>query len=232
MKKITLLIWAIVAIVSTGLAQDNIVLRTGEEVKAKVEEVGLNEIKYKRADNPTGPLYTILKSEVLMIKYENGTKDVFAEAAPAAPATAATPPAMSGCTGKPLPYNGDYNRLRKAGNRRIVAGSVLTGLSVPALFTGVGMTATGIIDSYSDYGYTDMSAGPRIAGGIFLTMVGTAALITGPILISKGVKLRRMARSVQQQPVSLGFSPIRDYNLERYDRAFNQQPIGTLSFTF
>lgn len=235
MKKIALLIWAIVAIVSIGLAQDNIVLRTGEEVKAKVEEVGLTEVKYKRADNHTGPLYSVLKSDVLMIKYENGTKDVFATAAPATPvpATAATPPAVPGCAGKSLSYNGDYNRLRKAGNKRIVLGSVLTGLSAPILFTGIGMTATGLIDLNADYnGYSDMSAAPRLVGGMILTAIGTAALVTGPILISKGVKMRRMARSAQQQPVSMGFSPIRDYNLERYGRAFNQQPIGTLSFTF
>ena len=36
-----------------------------------------DSIKYKKFDNPNGPLYTILKSEVFLIKYENGTKDVF-----------------------------------------------------------------------------------------------------------------------------------------------------------
>lgn len=230
MKKVSLLIWALIAIVRIGLAQDNIILRTGEEVKAKVEEVGLNEVKYKRADNMNGPLYTIPKSQVFMIKYENGTKDVFANTGNT-PATGTPAPA---CSNGKLPYNGDYNRLRKAGNKRIVLGSILTGLSAPALFAGIGMTATGLIDLNNDYyGNTDMSAAPRVVGGMILTAIGTAALVTGPILISKGVKFRRMARTAQQQqPVSLGFSPIRDYNLERYGRAFNQQPIGTLSFTF
>jgi hypothetical protein len=49
----------------------------GEEVKAKVLEVTQSEIKYKKFDNPNGPTFTILKKEVFMIRYENGSKDVF-----------------------------------------------------------------------------------------------------------------------------------------------------------
>ena len=64
----------------TLLAQDNIILRNGEEIKAKVQEVGLSEIKYKKLDNLTGPVYTVLKSDVFTINYENGTKEVFGNA--------------------------------------------------------------------------------------------------------------------------------------------------------
>ena len=35
------------------------------------------DIKYKKFENPDGPSYSILKSDVLLIKYENGNKDVF-----------------------------------------------------------------------------------------------------------------------------------------------------------
>jgi hypothetical protein len=58
-------------------AQDIIVTFNGEEIKSKVMEVSINEIKYKKFENINGPLYGILKSSVLMIKYENGSKDVF-----------------------------------------------------------------------------------------------------------------------------------------------------------
>jgi len=58
-------------------AQDIIVTFKGEEIKSKVMEVSINEIKYKKFENINGPLYGILKSSVLMIKFENGSKDVF-----------------------------------------------------------------------------------------------------------------------------------------------------------
>ncbi|MBO0939964.1 hypothetical protein J2I47_25690 [Fibrella sp. HMF5335] len=57
-------------------AQDNIILKSGQEVPAKVLEVSKADIKYKRTDNPDGPIYTITAGEVFMIKYANGTKDV------------------------------------------------------------------------------------------------------------------------------------------------------------
>ena len=60
-------------------AQDVITKKNGDEIQAKITEVGQNEIKYKRFDNPDGPVYTIGKSDVFMVKYENGTKDVFKE---------------------------------------------------------------------------------------------------------------------------------------------------------
>lgn len=60
-------------------SQDNIIKKNGDEIKAKILEIGISEIKYKKFENQAGPSYTILKSDVFMIKYENGTKDVFSE---------------------------------------------------------------------------------------------------------------------------------------------------------
>lgn len=58
-------------------SQDIIMLRTGDEIKAVVSEVDINQIKYKKFENPNGPQYVIEKSKVFFIKYQNGTKDVF-----------------------------------------------------------------------------------------------------------------------------------------------------------
>ena len=57
--------------------QDTIVKTDGNEIKAKVEEVMDTEIKYRKYDNLSGPVYTIKKSDIFMVKYENGSKDVF-----------------------------------------------------------------------------------------------------------------------------------------------------------
>lgn len=64
--------------IGCSYAQDIITFKTGEEIKVKIIEIGLNEIKYKKADtSESNPTYLVYKSAVLMIKYENGTKDIF-----------------------------------------------------------------------------------------------------------------------------------------------------------
>ena len=60
----------------TLLAQDIVTLRNGEDLKAKILEVLPNEIKYKRYDNLDGPTFTLQKSEILMITYQNGTREM------------------------------------------------------------------------------------------------------------------------------------------------------------
>lgn len=227
MKKIFLSLFALVALVSMVCAQDNIVLKTGEEIKAKVEEVGLKEIKYKRTDNPTGPLYTISKNDVLLINYQNGTKDVFAaeKSKQVEPANPETQPA-------------DYNRLRHLGVKKIAGGAVMIGVGAPVLLTGVGLTIGGLVNLSEPVYYTngngfttrDNGAAPLLGLGALFTAAGIALEIAGPITLKKGLKLRRQAKAAMGG--TLGFTPIRDANLDRYSRAMNQNKIGTLSFTF
>ena len=74
-----------IAIMFTSLisAQDVITKRDGTELKTKVVEIGINEIKYKNFENLDGPNYVCLKSDVFMIKFENGSKEVFGNTGPA-----------------------------------------------------------------------------------------------------------------------------------------------------
>ena len=58
-------------------AQDTLSMRSGENMLVKVIEVGTSEVKYRKLDNLNGPIFSILKSDLLTIKYENGTKDDF-----------------------------------------------------------------------------------------------------------------------------------------------------------
>lgn len=59
------------------MAQDVIIRRDGDEIQAKVIRVGAAEIDYKKWSNQDGPTYSVNKSEVFIIKYGNGEKDVF-----------------------------------------------------------------------------------------------------------------------------------------------------------
>jgi hypothetical protein len=63
--------------VQTIYAQDIILKRTGDEIKAKVAEISTEYVKYKKFENPTGPVHNISVAEIFMIKYEDGSRDVF-----------------------------------------------------------------------------------------------------------------------------------------------------------
>lgn len=67
----------IILLANNLFAQDVIVLKSGDEIKSKVLEVSTDQIKYKKWENIDGPDYSSLKSDVFMIKYQNGTKEVF-----------------------------------------------------------------------------------------------------------------------------------------------------------
>lgn len=75
MKKILFFIFLICSV--NVSAQDVIVKNDGSTIISKVLEVNIADIKYKKFSNPNGPTYTISKSEVMAINYENGEKDVF-----------------------------------------------------------------------------------------------------------------------------------------------------------
>ena len=74
MKKLLLILLCLPLLT---FAQDNIVLKNGEEINAKILEVGESNVKYKRFNNQNGPVYTKSKDEIFFIKYSNGEKDVF-----------------------------------------------------------------------------------------------------------------------------------------------------------
>ncbi|MGY0391046.1 hypothetical protein ACW5R3_00630 [Bizionia sp. KMM 8389] len=58
-------------------AQDVILTTSNEEISAKIEEVLIKTISYKKTSNLTGPLYHINKSEVSKITYANGEVETF-----------------------------------------------------------------------------------------------------------------------------------------------------------
>jgi TM2 domain-containing membrane protein YozV len=90
----------------TMFAQDIIILKNGNDIQAIVIEVGTEDVKYKRFDNQNGPNYTLKKSDIFMIMYENGSKDVFNEIVTPAPAEVQQQTTFNQQTGF---YNGNAN---------------------------------------------------------------------------------------------------------------------------
>lgn len=79
MKKLFLGLFTFLLSTTLCFSQDVLTKKSGDDILAKVLEVTSTEVKYKKFDNQSGPIFTILKSELLMVRYENGTKDLFNE---------------------------------------------------------------------------------------------------------------------------------------------------------
>ena len=77
MKQLSFLCFTLFSFIA--YSQDLITTKKGEDIQTKVLEINTTEVKYKKADNLEGPIYTILKSDILIIRYANGTKDIFNE---------------------------------------------------------------------------------------------------------------------------------------------------------
>lgn len=58
-------------------AQDTLYTVSGQKISAKVVEINQTEIKYKKANNPDGPVYVVDKTDVALIEYKNGIKEVY-----------------------------------------------------------------------------------------------------------------------------------------------------------
>lgn len=77
MKSTIFTIVFLAAIQFSIFSQDIITKKSGEDIEAKVLEVTQTEIKYKKTNNIDGPTFTLAKTDILMIRYENGSKDIF-----------------------------------------------------------------------------------------------------------------------------------------------------------
>lgn len=74
MRNITLLCLLIATSVCS-FAQDIIVLKDNNIIRAKILEVGYYEVIYKKFNYEDGPIFTVAMSDIAMIKYANGDID-------------------------------------------------------------------------------------------------------------------------------------------------------------
>lgn len=67
----------VMLVVNSLMAQDIIVKKDGEEISAKILEIGLDNVKFKKYNNLEGPDYILPKYDIVFVKFENGTKEIF-----------------------------------------------------------------------------------------------------------------------------------------------------------
>ncbi|MGH2645913.1 MAG: hypothetical protein ACRDE8_00030, partial [Ginsengibacter sp.] len=58
-------------------AQDKIYKLRGPVIKAKVIEIGTDEIKYRLYDSPDGPIYVVDKSSLNRIEFADGRTEKY-----------------------------------------------------------------------------------------------------------------------------------------------------------
>src|ERR1043165_4238791 len=226
-------------------AQDVIVLRKGVEVKGKVIEIGEREIKYKKAENLDGPMYTLSKSEVFMIKYENGSKETFSSSESSTPPTQENKERLKEAHERTDPRH--ERRIEERAERaprerrereprrqinlhdkaekQITGGKIMLGVGIPVLAGGVTLMGIALDDmtghSTNKYHIDDT---PTLAGGIVATAAGTVLTIIGGVTWAKGVRNKGLA--------SIDFKPKNNPALNRYNYQFTRQTIGAVRITF
>lgn len=78
MKRIIILVLGCVFALNT-YAQDTLILKNRKEILSKVVEITNSQVSYKSWSNIDGPIYKINKKDLSIIKYQNGSKEIFEE---------------------------------------------------------------------------------------------------------------------------------------------------------
>lgn len=174
----------------SAFAQDTIVKVNGDEIPARVLEITLNEILYHQPDSSQEVILRLPKAEVFMIRFENGTKEVFTENLPGNAAVA-----EEVLTADQLYLLGKNDALLYYRGNGVLWGSAASALVFPyglagsavLAFTPPSVNHNRVSDvallSYPDYvrGYKEQAQKRKIgkaAGGAALgTLVGVAATV-------------------------------------------------------
>jgi hypothetical protein len=177
-KSISVLVLVFCASMGSIFGQDIMTLNSGEEIEVVVTEIDKNNVWYKKFSYPDGPLYSLPKSDIFMIKYPNGDKDVFGiQQTQLTTSYNRKDPAAACILSILLPGGGQYY------NGQYGKGALMTGLSLASI---VGVAASANSYHYDDYGYYHSDSG--FAAGFFaLLYVGTYlwSVIDAPISANK-----------------------------------------------
>ena len=193
-KKVLFLALCIIAISCNCLAQDIIVTKDARKINAKVTEVNVDNVRYKNFDNQDGPVYTLLKSDIASIVYQNGQVDTFTSesSTPAAPTQTPRQRVQAGRT--PIESSGnlltDMQTYSPALYSQYVSGKKLATTGWIFLGSGVAANIVGILMFTADENI--LGTAWIVAGEIFLAT-------SVPLLIIGGSRKNRSVRTFNSQ---------------------------------
>jgi hypothetical protein len=116
----------------------------------------------------------------------------------------------------------DFNKSMLIGSALTIGGAgalVGAGFTLPIGFSLLDSDDENILGA--GIGYT--------VGGCLLLCVGITGAVAGPIILAHGVKNKREAKP---EATTLGFAPVQNKLLDKYQCSYNNQKFATLSFSF
>ena len=144
-------------------SQDIIVTNEGNKIEAKVTEVEVDVIKYKKFGDNDGPIYTMKKTDISTILYENGSVDVFKRE---------PQPKQNNMYGDYYGYN-NYDPYKIPGKGLRTTGIVFLSVGGAALVGGI---ILGLLDEpWAWFTLVPVGAG-FVGSGIIFTAVGQARM--------------------------------------------------------
>jgi hypothetical protein len=204
----------------TGYAQDIIVTKDSKRIDAKVLEVNISEVKYKNFSNQDGPTYTILKSGIASIVYENGTVETFTGQVPAAASANSSAVVVSASLMEFDRMSDDEqekflertdreihekfhrgSNLRKAGSGLLSSGLGLGGGGLTLMIVGLAV----VLDDYTDY--TTVATALTVCGEV-LFGIGQALVVASIPLSAVGGATKNSAQNdYKRKYFGVGYTP-------------------------
>lgn len=258
--KNTILLFAIAIVtISQSFAQDRLFFLNGDEQDVKITEVSSSEVKYKRINNLEGPTFSTLKTELFMVKYANGEKEMMstqsAESAPEAAYTTSesvensnTKNGLSSSvvvSDKPTydsaPLTDKWGRTeaenRAMKKKKVKVGAVLLGVGTVVAGSGAALIAIDASNGGGGSSTVGQNTGrPRsfstLALGMIFTAGGTAMLISGAVILGTSGKYIKRANQLANGNASLAPSII---NIHSYSGTSINSQAGyglTLNYKF
>lgn len=109
-------------------AQDRIIRKTGDTILCRITDASSREIRYKREDTVNATQYSLLKSHVALIQYQDGHTDSMREAS--------AQPALTGSAAQVMadPYT---TGIKDASNNYYGSGAAATGTLITSLLSPI-----------------------------------------------------------------------------------------------
>jgi hypothetical protein len=235
-------------------AQDIIVTKKSKHIDAQVLEVNINDIRYKDWSNQDGPIYTILKSDIVSIVYQNGKVETFDNSTQQSQSNNNQSQSYGGDLPQSMTLSkfnsmnddeqdkyfqkhvgGDiYDtfhsgvNLRRTGKGLLTSGLILCGV-------GVGFIVGGIVYYENNYYYDDGYYYSHDNTGDILIGVGAGLLSVGETLVIVSIPLNAVGgakkRSAQNEYINTYLKGTAMYNKPELNFGFSKSGIGfTLNF--
>lgn len=200
-------------------AQDVITFSNGEEVAATITEVNDLKVKYKLFNNIDTTIRIAKTSSVFMIKYANGTKQVFGN-----PLSTTSQDANKLADEEiaRMQAKANYDKYNKAYKYKRTVAIVLTSIGAPVLATGIPLLAVGYVNERKESmtnGFPTRRSSTMYEVGGLISVAGFTLTLTGGIHFALMAKYKKKRDDLAAQ-------------LSLYPTTQTIQPVGNIGGSY